>query len=243
MTPTQASHQVPQFVSDWIAAEQAAGRDGKGRVVVAQADAASERTKVTVYGPIGYWGVRADRFAEAIDDIDGDMELRVNSPGGDAFAGIAMMNRLHDFDGHVRAHVDGLAASAASLLIMGADERVMERGSQIMIHEAGMIAWGNKRGMRKADQILTALDEDIADLYAEVGNGTAKHYMAAMEEETWYRAKAAIKEGLADRKAGKAKSDDDGDGGDTDGADAMVRAAMLRERRRRESELLLLEEI
>ena len=203
MASLSADYPLPPFVADWIKAELAAGRDAKPRVTYAAAKG-DDRDTITVYGPIGGWyGMNDTQFSQALDKAEGKVLIRVNSPGGDAFMGISMMNQLHDYPEHVRAQVDDWALSAASILIMGANERVMARGTQLMIHEAGMVAWGNKRGLRKGADILDSLDQDLAELYAEVGNGDAAHYMAAMEEETWYRAADAVKEGLADRQVAK----------------------------------------
>ena len=102
------------------------------------------RAKVVIFDAIGGWfGVRASEFVKEIDALDvDDIEVRLNSPGGAAFDGIAIMNALRAHPANIEIHVDGLAASAASVIAMGGDQVIMHRGATLMIHDASVIAWG-----------------------------------------------------------------------------------------------------
>ena len=101
-----------------------------------KAATATEET-LYLYDEIGYWGIDAKQFVEDLNKLDADtIHLRINSPGGDVFAAKAMQTALMQHDAKVVAHVDGLAASAASVVAMGADEIEMVDGGFMMIHKA-----------------------------------------------------------------------------------------------------------
>jgi ATP-dependent protease ClpP protease subunit len=170
-----------------------------------------DATKATIrmYGPIdpwgGFWGVSAKEVAAALDDLEDtvtEIQLRVNSPGGSAWEGLAILNLLRAHPAKVTAVVDGLAASAASFIVAGLDDRVMSPGTQMMIHCSNGTAWGCKANeLRKVAGMLDKLDQSMADLYAEAAGGTSADWLALMNEETWYTAKEAATAGLVDRVA------------------------------------------
>src|SRR5690606_17172782 len=94
--------------------------------VRAQADGATE---LLIYDEIGFWGINASDFAGVMAKVSGPLHVRVNSPGGDVFDGIAIYNMLADYPGEVTVIVDGLAASAASFIAQAGDRVRMNRGS------------------------------------------------------------------------------------------------------------------
>lgn len=156
---------------------------------------------VYIYDAIGGWlGVDARSFVSEVTDLDVDsINLYVNSPGGSVWDGIAIANVLRRHKAHVVATVDGLAASAASFIIQAADEIVMGRGTELMIHDASGICLGNAKDMADTGAILERISDDIAGLYADRAGGTAAEWREAMREETWYSAAEAVEAGLADR--------------------------------------------
>ncbi len=161
---------------------------------------------VYIYDMIDSWfGVSASRFVRDLEALDvGTINLRVNSPGGSVFDGVAIMNALRRHPANVIATVDGLAASAASFIIQAADEVVMGRGTELMIHDASSICWGNAADMVEMAAHLDRISGTIAGIYAERAGGTAETWREAMQAETWYTADEAVKAGLADRVDGKA---------------------------------------
>lgn len=170
--------------------------------------ASSDETTATIrmYGPIdswgGIWGVSAEEVSSALDSLPDtvtNIQLRINSPGGDGFEGLAILNMLRAHPASVTAVVDGLAASAASFIASGCDETVMSPGTQMMIHDAWGFAMGNAADMQKAASFLDSISDSIADLYAEATNGTRAKWRGLMREETWFTAKEAVSAGLADR--------------------------------------------
>lgn len=163
-----------------------------------------------IYDPIdswgGYWGVSAKEFVTALDEIGdaGEIHLHINSPGGEVFEGIAILNALRNHPARVVAIVDGLAASAASFIATGADEVVMGRNTELMIHDAWGIAIGPAADMRDMAKRLDQLSDNIASVYAAKAGGTVPDWREAMLAETWYSAQEAVDAGLADRVEGAA---------------------------------------
>jgi ATP-dependent protease ClpP protease subunit len=159
--------------------------------------------QIRLYGPIDSWGapfgVAASEVASALDSIgDADVEMHVHSPGGDAFEGLAIMNLLRQHQGGVSIVVDGLAASAASIVAMGADTVTMVPGSQMMIHDASALAIGQADDMREAATMLDSISSNAADQYAAKSGKPSDEMRAAMKATTWFKAQEAVDAGLAD---------------------------------------------
>jgi ATP-dependent protease ClpP protease subunit len=166
-------------------------------------NAAKPRTAtLDIYDEIGPWGTTAKDLVKQLRTLDVDeIQMHVNSPGGDYFDGIAILNSLRDHPARIVATVDGLAASAASFIVMAADELVMARNSELMIHEAQGFAMGDSDTMRDLAGRLDHISNNIASVYAERAGGAAEDWRAAMHAETWYSAQEAVDAGLADRVA------------------------------------------
>ena len=160
--------------------------------------------EVMLYDEIGgWWGTTAADFAADLKKVKAkNITLRVNSPGGDVFDGLAIMHSLIQHPATVTARVEGLAASAASFICMGADCVQMARGTMMMIHEAAGFAVGNAADMRQLADLLDKVSGEIADLYAGRAGGTADEWRTAMRAETWYSAREAVEAGLADEVLG-----------------------------------------
>lgn len=161
-------------------------------------------TDVTLYDEIGIYGTRSSEFAERLKEAgDGDITLRVNSPGGDVYEGLAIMNQLRNHPGKVTAYVEGLAASAASFIVVGgADELIMNRNSELMIHDAMSMVSGNAEEITTALAGLERASENIASIYAEKAGGDSEPWREAMRAETWFTAEEAVEAGLADSVGG-----------------------------------------
>lgn len=165
------------------------------------ADTERRVAQVYLYDAIDpWWGVSAKDFARAWNDLDVDhVDLFINSPGGDVFDALAILNVIRRTEAHVVAHVDGIAASAASFIAMGADELVMGRNSELMIHDASGLCWGPAEDMQKMADDLGRISGNIASIYAEKAGGDVEQWRTAMLAETWYSADEAVTAGLADR--------------------------------------------
>lgn len=163
--------------------------------------------EVYIYDEIGYWGTSAKDFAALIGGLDVDrINLRVNSPGGSAWDGVAIMNALRRHRATVDVTVDGLAASAASLICMAGDHITMNRSAQMMIHDASGLAWGNAQTMHETAALLDKLSDSYADAYAKRAGGSRAEWRDVMRAETWYTAEEAVLAGLADEWDGSAES-------------------------------------
>ncbi|MHA3682792.1 head maturation protease, ClpP-related [Leucobacter sp. HY1908] len=178
----------------WYSIRASAGGSDSGET--------ESRAEVILYDEIGGWGYPASWFVQDIGELDVDViDLRVNSPGGDVFDGIAMMNALARHPARVEVTVDGLAASAASFIITAADRVVMNSGSEVMIHEAWGWCGGDAAAMRDYAESLDRMNATIAGLYVKRAGGKVDEWRDAMSAETWYSAEEAVTVGLADEWA------------------------------------------
>lgn len=146
-------------------------------------------------------GISAEAFARELRAMSGDVELRINSPGGDVFAARAMAQAMREHQGKITAYVDGVAASAASLLAVSASETVMAPGAMMMIHEAWTMALGNKGDFLATAALLEKIDASIVETYQAKAGGDPAEWAALMAAETWYTGAEAVEAGLADRLA------------------------------------------
>lgn len=168
-------------------------------------NAADSVTEILLYDEIGEdpffgGGISAKQFTEDLQTIDTpEIHLRINSPGGDVFEGLTMLNAIRRHPAKVTAFVDGIAASAASFIAMGADQVVMARNSQMMIHDARGVGMGPAEVMLDLGERLNRASDNIASVYAEKTGQSPKVMREAMQAETWYYDKEAVAAGLADR--------------------------------------------
>lgn len=137
----------------------------------------------------------AQAFA-AMLPADGDVTVRVNSPGGDVFDGITISNRLWARNSTV--YIDGLAASSASVIAAGGRHVVAGEGAMVMIHEPWIQIAGNADDMKQEADVLDKVGDQIAAIYARKAGGTAKEWRKRMSAETWLTASEAKALGLVD---------------------------------------------
>jgi len=168
------------------------------------AEAASEERSISVYDVIGqdFWsgeGVTAKRVAAALRNMGaGPVTVNVNSPGGDMFEGLAIYNLLREHPGEVTVKVLGLAASAASVIAMAGDKIQIARAGFLMIHNAWVMAMGNKNDLREYADTLEPFDRAMADIYAARTGEDAGAMAKLMDAESWIGGSDAIEQGFAD---------------------------------------------
>lgn len=163
-------------------------------------NAATDRATIRIYDEISWWGVDALGFAEELDAVTaGEIEVCINSPGGNVFDGLAIFNALRTHPARIVTRVDGLAASAASFIAQAGDERIMVASSQMMIHDAWGYMAGNAAELRDYADFLERQTANIADLYAARADRDAAYFADLMSAETWMTADEAVDHGLADR--------------------------------------------
>lgn len=164
----------------------------------------SETFNIDVMGEIGDSGWGGDFTTAAMVKAQlsaagkGPVTVTVNSPGGDAFEGIAIYNLLREHPGAVTVNVLGLAASAASIIAMAGDKIQIGEAAFLMIHSGWGVVMGNRNDMREFAAILDQLDNSVAGLYARRSGLPADQILAMMEKETWMGGAEAVKLGFAD---------------------------------------------
>jgi ATP-dependent protease ClpP protease subunit len=159
-----------------------------------------DEAEVMLYDEIGGWyGATADEFIADLRGISSpNLRVRINSPGGSVFEGIAIANALRSHPANVTIQVDSVAASIASVIAMAGDRVEMAPNAMIMIHEASGVCLGNAADMEEMAQLLALISDNIADAYASRAGGTRDQWREAMRAETWYLPDAAVEAGLAD---------------------------------------------
>ncbi|KZM70765.1 head maturation protease, ClpP-related [Nocardia terpenica] len=156
--------------------------------------------EVFIYDEIDSSGVSAEQFVRDLAALDGpEIVVRINSPGGNVFDGLAIMHSIAGHDAMVTTVVDGLAASAASFIALAGDEVVMRPGAELMIHDAWGLAVGTAEDLRALAEQLDRTSSTLADIYAAKAGGAAGEWRDLMRAETWYSANEAVTAGLADR--------------------------------------------
>jgi ATP-dependent Clp protease, protease subunit len=166
--------------------------------------AREDEQTISIYNVIGDdpWGgegVTVKRIDAALRSIGNrDVTVNINSPGGDVFEGIAIYNRLREHQGKVNVKVLGLAASAASIIAMAGDRVEIGASSFLMIHNAWVLAIGNRHDMREVSDFLEPFDRALADVYVARSGQEMEAVQAAMDAETWMNGSQAVELGYAD---------------------------------------------
>lgn len=138
------------------------------------------------------------QFKSELMSGSGDITLWINSPGGDVFAASQIYNMLMDYKGNVTVKIDGLAASAASVIAMAGTKVLMSPVSQIMVHNPMTIAIGNAEEMSKAIKMLLEIKESIINAYEIKTNLSRDEISKMMDSECWMNARKAVELGFAD---------------------------------------------
>lgn len=137
-------------------------------------------------------------FRDELYSANGSVEIWLNSAGGDVFAAAQIYNMLMDYKGDVTVKIDGLAASAASVIAMAGSKVLMSPVSQIMIHNPATIAIGDSEEMSKAISMLSEIKESIINAY-ELKTGLSRAKIShMMDAESWMNAHKAVELGFAD---------------------------------------------
>lgn len=167
-----------------------------------------ERPAVYIYDEIGFFGDTASEFSNALRAVDADeLDVHVNSPGGDIFDGLAIYQSIKSHKAKVTVRIDGLAASIASVIAMAGDKVIMAPKASMMIHEGWTMAVGNTDELRKTAELLDKQSGVIASVYADRSGQPADFWRDRMRDETWYTADEALAAGLVDEVEGRKKED------------------------------------
>jgi ATP-dependent protease ClpP protease subunit len=175
-------------------------------------------------------GIDANDVVKALAEMEGDsLEVHINSPGGYVFDGIAIFNAIRAFKGTKTVHVDGIAASIASVIALAGDKVITNEGATWMIHEpaSGIYSFGNadeiEDDARRTVQALRKIRENILDIYVTATGQKLSDLSAWMAAETWMTAAEAKARGFTDEVVRQTAAEPE----DKAAAPAAARAAAM----------------
>lgn len=163
----------------------------------------NDNAELFLYDVIGadmFGGMSAKDFAGQMKDLKGvkNLDVRINSPGGDVFDGIAIYNLLSQFKGNKTVYIDGLAASIASVIAMAGDKVIMAPEAELMVHSAWTVSQGNAQDLRKLADQLEQADTSIQSIYERKTGMEKAALNDLMAAETWMSASKAVELKFAD---------------------------------------------
>ncbi len=168
------------------------------------------KAEIILYGGIGrdWYGdgsmISAKDFSDQLGKLDAsvnEITVRINSPGGDVFDGIAIYNRLLQHKAKVTVYIDGLCASIASIIALAGDEIYIGEGALYMIHLPWTFAMGNRMELDNTVNRLLDVEEQLISIYKKKTGMERSELKAMLEAETWFDADQAIEKGFVDSKA------------------------------------------
>lgn len=164
-----------------------------------EAKDADDTAEIIIYDVIGWPYNDAFDLVRSLGSIKAkNITVRINSPGGDVFDGVAIFNALKDHDARVTTKIEGLAASMASIVALAGDEVQAHKNAMYMIHDPWVLAAGNQYDLREIADILGKIGVNMLDIYYDKSNIGKRELKAMMKEETWFTAAEAKDRGLVD---------------------------------------------
>ncbi|MDJ1154499.1 Clp protease ClpP [Macrococcus caseolyticus] len=139
-------------------------------------------------------------ITDQLKDATGDIEVLINSGGGDVYSGSEIYTALRDVPNNVNVKIVGIAASAASVIAMAGDKVEISPTAQIMIHNAATVAFGDNRSMEHTSNMLEGFNKSIANAYMDKTGLSQDEILSMMDDETWLTADMAVEKGFADSK-------------------------------------------
>ena len=163
----------------------------------------NKEAELYIYGDITSWpwqesDVSSYTLSRALQSLDADsVKVYINSYGGEVAEATAIYNQLKNNKAHVTTVCDGFACSAASVIFMAGDERIMNKASRLMIHNAMSGAWGNAQELRKAADDIENINELSITAYMEHVNISQEKLQELMDGESWIKPEDALDMGFA----------------------------------------------
>lgn len=153
---------------------------------------------ILVFNEIGSMGMTSEMFSRELEMANGeDIEVRINSLGGEVQEGVTIYNLLRAYSGNVKTIIDGWAASIASIIALGGDELVMNEGSFIMIHNPWTGMMGEAKDLRQEADLLDLMTTELVNIYVNATGLDEEEIRAMMDDETWLNPTDAIEKGFA----------------------------------------------
>ncbi len=167
------------------------------------------KAEIILYGGIGqdWWGdgsmISAKAFSDELKNLDKsvtEIDVRMNSGGGDVFDGLTIYNRLKQHSAKVTVYIDGLAASIASIIALAGDEIIIGEGALYMVHLPWTFAMGNRMELDNTVSRLMDVEEQMISIYSKKSGLDRAEVKALMEAETWLDADQALEKGFVTSK-------------------------------------------
>ena len=154
-----------------------------------------------IYDEIGAFGIPAKTFLDELKALGpvAELTVRINSPGGSVFDGVAIYNALKRHDAAITVWIDGIAASIASMIAMAGDEVVMPENAMLVLHDPSGLVAGTASDMRAMADALDKMAAAMVAAYRDKSGRDDAEIEALMAAETWLSAEEAVELGLADR--------------------------------------------
>lgn len=155
---------------------------------------------IYLFDYVGDWDADAKYFRDALNSIGdvANIDLRINSPGGSVYEGLAIFNLLKAHPAQITVYIDGLAASMASCIAMVGDLIVMPENTMMMIHNPRTLAFGESKDMEKTKEILEKAKSAMIGAYMDKSGLSEEEISQVMDEETWMTGLEAVDMGFAD---------------------------------------------
>jgi len=163
--------------------------------------AQTQGAEIVIYDEIGAFGIPAKAFLDELKALGpiAELTVRINSPGGSVFDGVAIYNALKRHDAAITVWIDGIAASIASMIAMAGDEVVMPENAMLMLHDPSGLVVGTASDMRGAAKALDRMKAAMVAAYRDKSGRDDAEIESLMQAETWLSAEEAVGLGLADR--------------------------------------------
>lgn len=145
-------------------------------------------------------------FYDELNKMTGPIDVYINSPGGDCFAASQIYTMLSEYPHEVTVKIDGVAASAASVIAMAGNEVLMARTAMMMIHNPATLAWGDHKDMEQTIKMLNEVKESIINAYEKKTGLSRQKLSQYMDDETWMNSEKAVELGFADGLIGEEAS-------------------------------------
>ena len=165
-----------------------------------KAQAAGKPAILAIDDEIGFWGTQAKDFRSALDGVSGDLDVEINSPGGDVFAGLGMFNMIRSFAASgkkVTTRVTGVAASIASIIMLAGDKREMPKNAFAMIHSPMSGTYGTAEELRETADTVDKIGASLRDIYVNRMGMKPDAVDAMMAKDTWLTADECLDNGFA----------------------------------------------
>lgn len=153
-----------------------------------------------IYDWVGIQATSPSKVIESLPTNQSNVEVVINSGGGDVFAGSEIYTALKEYPGKVTVKVVGLAASAASVIAMAGDKVLISPTAQMMVHNVSTSASGDYRNFEHTAEVLKSANQSIANAYKAKTGKSDDEIKALMDSETWFNASSAIENGFADEE-------------------------------------------